>query len=68
MVIFFDVESVENEAAAELARLDRVERHLRRLDAFSETARIDVALARELAWKLAASLTRPERDPESRRC
>jgi hypothetical protein len=45
---------MENDTAAELARLDRVERHLRRLDAFSETAQGDLALARELAWKRAA--------------
>ena len=44
---------MENDTAAELVRLDRVERHLRRLDALTEGAKRDLALARKLVQKRA---------------
>jgi len=40
---------MENDPATELARLDRVEWHLRRCGAFDETAKRELALARDLA-------------------
>jgi hypothetical protein len=45
---------VECDTAAELARLDRVERQLRRIDALTEGAKRELALARKLAWTRAS--------------
>ena len=45
-----DLFGMENDTTAELARLDRVERHLRRCGAFDKTVQRELALARELAW------------------
>jgi len=39
---------MENDTAAELARLDHVEHHLRRCAAFDETAQSELTFAREL--------------------
>jgi hypothetical protein len=40
----------------ELARLDHLEYHLRRLDAFGETAQRELALARKLVWERATTI------------
>jgi hypothetical protein len=40
---------MENDTAAELARLDLIERHLRRCGAFDETTQSELALARVMA-------------------
>ena len=47
---------MEHDPVDELARLDHLEYHLRRLNAFGETAKRELALARELVWARAATM------------
>ena len=59
---------MENDTTNELARLDRVERHLRRCGAFDETARSELTLARELASMRGTERpSEPDEPPESQR-